>query len=276
MLVAPETVVRWHRSGFRMYWRLISRVQRQVGRKRTSKEVRELIFRMVVENPTWGAPRIHGELRMLGFDVSERTISRWMKRAPRDPDRAKRWLVFLRNHREAIAAMDFFTMPTITFGLLYCFFVISHDPRRILHVNVTKHPTNGWIIQQLREAFPFAASHKYLIFDRDQKFGIEVMAAVKATGIIPKQTAYRSPWQNGIAERWVGGCRRDLLDHIIAIDERHLKRVLGEYVFYHHEDRTHLGLSKQTPAGRTPCAVSGRIVSHPRLGGLHHRYDRAA
>ena len=180
-----------------------------------------MIFRMVVENPTWGAPRIHGELRMLGFDLSERTISRWMKRAPRDPDRAKRWLAFLRNHREAIAAMDFFTAPTITFGVLYCFFVISHDRRRILHVNVTKHPTSGWIIQQLREAFPFEASHKYLILvDRDQKFGLEVIAAVKATGIIPKRTSFRSPWQNGIAERWVGSCRRDLLDHIVALNER--------------------------------------------------------
>ena len=155
LVVTPETVVRWHRAGFRMYWRLISRVQRQVGRKQTPKEIRELIFQMVAENPTSGAPRIHGELLMLGFDLSERTISRWMKRAPRDPDRAKRWLAFLRNHREAIAAMDFFTVPTITFGVLYCFFIISHDRRRILHVNVTKHPTSGWIIQQLREAFPF-------------------------------------------------------------------------------------------------------------------------
>src|SRR5215469_14152634 len=140
IIVTPETVVRWHHSGFRMYWRLISRVPRRVGRRRTPKEVRELIFRMVVENPTWGAPRIHGELLMLGFDVSERTISRWVKRAPRDPDCAKRWLAFLRNHREAIAAMDFFTVPTITFGVLYCFFIISHDRRCVLHVNVTRHP----------------------------------------------------------------------------------------------------------------------------------------
>ncbi len=156
---------------------------------------------MLVENPTWGAPRIHGELRMLGFELSERTISRWMKRAPRDPDWAKRWLAFLRNHREAIAAMDFFTVPTITFGVFYCFFVISHDRRRILHVNVTKHPTSGWIIQQLREAFPFEASHKYLIFDRNQKFGCEVIAAAKATKMIPKQTSFRvhgrMAWRGG-------------------------------------------------------------------------------
>jgi transposase InsO family protein len=276
IIVTPETVVRWHRTGFRMYWRLISRVRKQVGRRPTSKEVRELIFRMVVENPTWGAPRIHGELRMLGFELSERTLSRWIKRAPRDPDRAKRWLTFLRNHREAIAAMDFFTVPTITFGALYCFFVIRHDRRRILHVNVTKHPTSGWIIQQLREAFPFEASHKYLILDRDQKFGLEVIAAVKATGIIPKRTSFRSPWQNGIAERWVGSCRRDLLDHIVALNERHLKRLLSEYVRYHHEDRTHLGLEKGTPDGRIRSVASGRVHSQERLGGLHHRYNRAA
>src|SRR3989442_1447979 len=215
---------------------------------------------------------------MLGFDLSERTISRWMKRAPRDPGRARRWLAFLRNHREAIAAMDFFTAPTITFGVLYCFFVISHDRRRILHVNVTKHPTSGWIIQQLRAAFPFEAPQKYLIFDRDQKFGFEVIAAVKATRIIPKQTSFRSPWQNGVAERWVGSCRRDLLDHIVALNERHLKRLLSEYVRYYHEDRTHLGLNKETPGGR-PTGIptqDGRVISRPRLGGLHHRYDLAA
>jgi len=193
IIVTPETVVRWHRAGFRMYWQLISSVRRQVGRRQTPKEVRELIFRMVVDNPTWGAPRIHGELRMLGFALCERTISRWMKGAPRDPHRAKQWLAFVRNHREAIAAMEFFTVPTITFGALYCFFVIRHDWRRILHVNATKHPTSGWITQQLREAFPFEASHKYLIFDRDQKFGLEVIAAVKATMIIPKRTSFRSP-----------------------------------------------------------------------------------
>jgi len=259
-----------------MYWRLISRVRTQVGRKQTPREVRELIFRMVAENPTWGAPRILGELLMLGFDLSERTISRWMKRAPKDPDRAKQWLAFLRNHREAIAAMDFFTVPTITFGVLYCFFIISHDRRRILHINVTKHPTSGWIIQQLREAFPFETSRKYLIFDRDQKFGFEVIAAVKATRIIPKRTSFRSPWQNGIAERWVGSCRRDLLDHMVALNERHLKRLLLEYVRYHHEDRTHLGLEKSTPDGRIRSVASGRVFSQERLGGLHHRYDRAA
>ena len=276
IVVTPATVVRWHRVGFRLYWRLISRARTQVGRRPTSKEVRELIFRMVAENPTWGAPRIHGELLMLGFDLSERTISRWMKRAPRDPEPGKLWGAFLRNHREAIAAMDFFAAPTITFGVLYCFFVISHDRRRILHFNVTKHPTSSWIIQQLREAFPFEAASKFLIFDRDAKYGLEVPVAVRCLKINPVRTSFESPWQNGVAERWVESCRRDLLDHVIAVNERHLKRLLSEYVRYYHDDRTHLGLSKETPGGRVRVAAQGRVVSHARLGGLHHRYDRAA
>jgi len=276
VVVTPETVVRWDRVGFRLYWRLISRVRAQVGRTQTPKEVRDLIFRMVVENPTWGAPRIHGELLMLGFDLSERTISRWMKRAPRDPEPAKRWLTFLRNHREAIAAMDFFTVPTITFGVLYCFFVISHDRRRILHFNVTKHPTSSWIIQQLREAFPFESASRFLIFDRDGEYGLEVPVAVRSLKISPVRTSSESPWQNGVAERWVESCRRDLLDHIIAFNEQHLKRLLSEYIRYYHEDRTHLGLGKGTPNYRTRAIASGRVLSLPRLGGLHHRYDRAA
>ena len=276
IVVTPETVVRWHRAGFRLYWKLISRVSEQVGRRRISKEVRELIFKMVAENSTWGAPRIHGELLMLGFDVSERTISRWMKRAPRDPEPAKRWLAFLHNHREVIAAMDFFTVPTVTFGMLYCFFIISHDRRRILHFNVTKHPTSRWVVQQLREAFPFGSAPRFLIFDREGKYGTEVPVAVRALKISPVRTSFESPWQNGIAERWVESCRRDMLDHIIAVNESHMKRLLSDYVQYYHEDRTHLGLGKGTPNSRTGSKASGRVLSLPRLGGLHHRYDRAA
>src|SRR5258707_4440863 len=267
IVVTPETVVRWHRAGFGLYWKLISKARNPVGRRQTPKEIQELIFRMVVENSTWGAPRIHGELLMLGFDVSERTISRWMKRAPRDPEPARRWLTFLRNHREAIAAMDFFTVPTITFSVLYCFFVISHDRRRILHFNVTKHPTSLWIVQQLREAFPFESAPSFVIFDRDAKYGLEVPAAVRSLSVSPVRTSFESPWQNGVAERWVGSCRRDLLDHIIAVDERHLKRLLSEYIRYYHGDRTHLELRKGTPDGRTRTIASGCVLSHVRLGG---------
>ncbi len=276
IVVSPETVVRWHRAGFQMYWSWLSRHQLSFGRKRISKELRELIFKMVAENPTWGAPRIHGELQMLGFDISERTVSRWMQRVPRNPEKIARWKAFLKNHREVIAAMDFFTVHTVTFGILYCFFLIGHDRRRILHFNVTRNPTSFWVVQQLREAFPFEASHKCLILDRDKKFGIDVIAAIRAMGSRPKRTSFRSPWQNGVAERWVESCRRDVLDHVVMINERHLKRLLFEYVRYYHEDRTHLGLSKETPGGRTRSAQCGRVTSQARLGGLHHRYDRAA
>jgi putative transposase len=277
ILVRPETVVQWHRSGFELYWRLLSRTWLpRGGRRRIAKEIRDLIFKMVAENPTWGAPRIHGELLMLGFDLSERTISRWMRKAPRDPVLAKRWLAFLRNHREALAAMDFFTVPTITFGVLYCFFVISHDRRRILQFNVTRHPTSLWVVQQLREAFPYESAPRFLIFDRDAKYGTEVPAAIRSMKIKSIRTSFESPWQNGVAERWVQSCRRDLLDHVIALNERHIMRLLSDYVRYYHEDRTHLGLGKETPSGRPHSDGSGRIFSSARLGGLHHRYDRAA
>ncbi len=165
--------------------------------------------------------------------------------------RPKLWLAFLRNHREAVAAMDFFTVPTLRFGILYCFFVIRHDRRQILHLNVTKHPTSLWVVQQLREAFPFESAPRFLIFDCNGKYGVEVPEAIRSLRIRPVRTSFESPWQNGVAERWVESCRRDLLDHIIAVNERHLKRLLSEYVCYYHKDRTHLGLGKGTPQGRT-------------------------
>ena len=279
ILVQPDTVVRWHRAGFKLYWRWISRSRVRVGRSSTSKEIRELIFRIVAENPTWGAPRIHGELQMLGFDISERTVLRWMRKTPKDPEPATRWAVFLRNHREVIAAMDFFTVPTLTFGVLYCFFVITHDRRRILHLNATQHPTSAWASQQLREAFPYDCAPKYLILDRASNFDGDVRDTIKSFGIQPKRTSFSSPWQNGIAERFVGSCRRELLDHVIVLNEHHLKRLMKDYVRYYHEDRTHLGLAKETPGNRPAeksAGTSCRVVSLPRLGGLHHRYQLAA
>jgi transposase InsO family protein len=279
ILVTPRTVARWHGAGFRLYWKWLSRAGPTGGRKAVSKEVRALIFQMVAENSTWGAPRIHGELLKLGFDLSETTVSRWLRRAPRPPDVAKRWLTFLRNHREAIAAMDFFTVPTFTFGILYCFFVISHDRRKILHCSVTRQPNAFWIVLQLREAWGFEPPPRFLIFDRDSKFSADVVTAVEDNGTQPVRTAFRSPWQNGVAERWVGSVRRDLLDHVIVLNERHLRRLLKDYVGYYHEDRTHLGLGKDTPGDRVAASVPPRgqkVISLPRLGGLHHRYTVAA
>src|ERR1700687_1416374 len=279
VLVSPRTVVNWHRAGFRLYWTWISRVRGVGGRRCVSKEVRALIFRMVAENPTWGAPRIHGELLKLGFDVSERSVSRWIRRAPRDPHLVKRWLTFLRNHRAAIAAMDFFTVPTLTFGVLQCFFVIGHDRRKILHFNVMRNPNALCVVQQLREAWAYKEPHRFLLFDRDAKFGADSVSAMRNMGSQPTRTAFRSPCQNGVAERWVGSCRRDLLDHVIILNERHLKRLMSAYLLYYHEDRTHLGLDKDTPSGRPTTVRSGtgsKIQSLPRLGGLHHRYAAAA
>jgi putative transposase len=197
ILVTPRSVVNWHRAGFRLYWSWISRVRQVEGRKRISKEIRTLIFRMVAENPTWGAPRIHGELLKLGFEVSERSVSRWIRRAPRDPDPVKRWLTFLRNHREAIAAMDFFTVPTLTFGVLYCFFVISHDRRKILHFNVTRNPNALWIIQQLREAWAYQQPHRFLLLDRDAKFGADVFFGCEGD----RKQAYSHGPSQSVAER---------------------------------------------------------------------------
>jgi putative transposase len=276
ILVSPDTVVRWHRAGFRWYWSMLTKIRENRGRKRISKDIRGLIFRMAAENPSWDAPRIHGELLMLGFDVSERTVSRWMRRSPSKSASAQVWRTFLRNHSEAISAMDFFTVPTWTFGILYCFFVISHDRRRILHFNVTRHPTSIWISQQVREAFPFAASPRFLLLDHDANYGFEVQATIRSLGIVPVRTSIGCPWQNGIAERWVGSCRREILDHVIALNERHLRRLLSEYISYYHEDRTHIGLGKRTPGGRTPALRQGKLIASPRLGGLHHRYGRVA
>jgi transposase InsO family protein len=176
--------------------------------------------------------------------------------------------------------MDFFTVPTLTFGILYCFFVMAHDRRRILHWNVTRNPHALWVAVQLRQTWEYGEQPpRFLIFDRDSKFGADVVSIAKAMGSEPLRTAFRSPWQNGVAERWVGSVRRDLLDHVIPLNERHLLRLLAEYIRYYHDDRTHLGLAKDTPTGRTRAKRSpagSSAESLPRLGGLHHRYTLAA
>jgi transposase InsO family protein len=275
IIVQPETVVRWHRKGFKLYWRWKSR-PRGTGRPRADRKIPELIRKMATENVGWGAPKIHGELVELGFNVSERTVSRYMPKRPVRPDAIERWTTFLRNHREVVAACDYFTAPTVTFDVLYVFFVIHHARRTIVHINVTGHPTAAWVIQQLREAVPFDTAPKYLIIDRDSKFSEAVHGAIKAMGTKAVKTAYRSPWQNGVAERWVGSCRRDVLDQVVVLGEPHLLRLLDSYVAYHHKDRTHLGLSKDTPTRRavTPKpSLDAKVVALPRVGGLHHRYE---
>ena len=273
VIVKPETVIGWHRAGFCLYWRW--RFQPRGGRPRISGEIRDLIRRMAEENVGWGAPKIHGELQKLGFQISERTVARYLRRIRRRRDPGQRWLAFLQNHREVIAAFDFFTVPTLTFQLLYCFFVIEHGRRSILHCNVTQHPTADWVVQQLREAFPDASPYRSVILDHDSKFDADVMTFLKATGLEPKRTSVQAPWQNGIAERWVGSVRREILDHVIAWNEQHLRRLIRDYVSYHHDDRVHDSLEKDTP-NRRPVeqkpTSQATVISHPRLGGLHHRY----
>jgi putative transposase len=279
IIVQPETVVGWHRAGFRWYWRWRSR--RRPGRPRITPEIRDLIRRMAQENPGWGSPKIHGELLKLGFSVAESTVALYLRRIGPRRDGGKHWLAFLENHREVILAMDFFTVPTLTFRVLYCFFLMEHGRRRILHANVTAHPCAEWVIQQLREALPEAGPYRYVILDRDRKLDAGVMGFLKATGLKPKRTSIQSPWQNGIAERWIGSCRREILDHVIALNERHLRRVLQDFIRYYHGDRVHCGIGKDTP-NRRPVepkpSAEAKVVSIARLGGLQHRYawQRAA
>jgi putative transposase len=213
VLVKPKTVIGWHRAGFRLYWRWRSRPRG--GRPKIEAEIRHLIQTMAMDNAGWGAPRIHGELLKLGFEISERTVARYIKRLRRRGDPDQRWLTFLTNHREVIAAMDFVAVPTVTFKLLYCFFVIEHGRRRILHFNITSHPSSEWVVQQLRSALPEPGQCRYVIFDHDSKLTEDVIAFLKATGLNVKRTNVQAPWQNGTAERWIGSCRREVLDHIV-------------------------------------------------------------
>lgn len=238
-------------------------------------EVRKLIVRIACENPTWGAPRSHSELLKLGFNVSERTVSRYLPRIRPGRGALHEWGTFLRNHREVLAAMDFFTVPTATFRVLTVWFLIHHGRRKIVQFNVTEHPSAPWAMQQLRESFPYDSGPSYLVFDRDSIFSQSVVATIQAMGIEPKRTAARSPWQNGVAERWIGSCRRELLDRVVILHEGHLRRLLREYVGYYSEDRCHIALEKDAPDLRpVQPRPSGRarVVSHGRVGGLDHRY----
>jgi putative transposase len=270
-IVRPTTVIAWHRRGFAWYWTRRSRPRG--GRPHVLAGVRRLTREMVLANPLWGAPRIHGELLKLGFEVSERTISRLMPRRRTPPSQT--WRTFLENHVGSTVAIDFFAVPTLTCNILFVFVVLAHDRRRILHVNMTQHLTSAWTRQQLREAFPNDANARFLLHDRDTTFDAAFGQAVEALGLTAVRTAPRSPWQNPYVERVIGSIRRECLDHIIVFNERHLRRVLRAYVAYYQRSRTHLALGKDAPAARA-VQPTGRIVVRPELGGLHHRYERQA
>ena len=268
-IVRPETVVRWHRAGFRLFWRCKSRGK--TGRPRIPAELRRLIREISFANPLWRAPRIHGELLKLGIDISQSTVAKYMVRGRGPPSQG--WLTFLRNHADGIAAIDLFVVPTIRFRLLFGLVILNHDRRQIIHVAATYNPTAEWIARQISEAFPWETAPKYLIRDRYGAYGQIFRKRLSAIGIRDRPIAPRSPWRNGHVERVIGSIRRDLLDHVIVTGEAHLRRLLRDYADYYNTRRTHLGLGKGTPLGR-PVLRRGAIASAPKLGGLHHAYVR--
>ena len=268
-IVRPETVVRWHRMGFAACWRWKSRPHG--GRPRISKELRDLIQRMSLENPLWGATKIHGELLKLGIEVAQSTVSIYM--VPRRDRPLQTWKTFVRNHMEGIASIDLFVVPTITFQQLYAFLVLGHGRRQLLWFAVTRNPTAEWLARQLTEAFPWDSAPKYLIRDNDRAFGSSFKARVRAMGIRDRPTSFRSPWQNGHVERLIGSIRRECTDHLIVLNEEHLRRILAKFSTYYNGWRPHISLGKDAP-NRRPIERFGDIVAHAILGGLHHRYAR--
>jgi transposase InsO family protein len=268
-IVQPETLVRWHRAGFRCYWRWKSRLRG--GRPQISAELRALIRRISIENPLWGAPRIHGELLKLGFEVAQATVAKYMVKRYGPPSQG--WRTFLRNHAPDIVAMDLFVVPTIGFDLLYAFVIVRLDRRQLVWINVTQNPTAEWIARQLTEAFPWNEAPRYLIRDRDRIYGEVAMRRIRAMGIRDKPIAPASPWQNSFAERLIGSIRRECVDHIVVWGEGHLRQILRAYARYYNNIRTHRSLDKDAPAFRSVQRV-GTITSYAILGGLHHRYVR--
>jgi transposase InsO family protein len=274
VIVRPDTVIAWHRTGFRLFWKWKTLCGRP-GRPPVPKDVRELIRRMNRENPLWGAPRIHGELLKLGIDVGETSVGKYMRHRRQPPSQT--WRTFLKNHVTAMVSVDFFTVPTIRFQVLYVFLVLAHDRRRILHVGVTAHPTAAWTAQQLREAFPWETAPRYLLRDRDAIFGRDFVDQVTAFGMSEVLSTPGSPWQRAFIERVIGTIRRECLDHVIVLSERSLRRHLIRFLAYYHKSRTHLGLQKDAPERRPVQGPEvGRIVAFPEMGGLHHRYERRA
>jgi transposase InsO family protein len=274
IIVKPETVIRWHRKGFKLFWKFKSRLKGP-GRPPISPEIRDLVRRMAKANPLWGAPRIHGELLKLGIDISERTVSNLIPhRRPKPPSQT--WRTFLKNHMMNLVSIDFFTVPTAKFRILFVLVILSHSRRRVVHFNVTAHPTANWTAQQVIEAFPWDTAPRYLLRDRDSIYGSYFRRRLKNMGINEIMTAPRSPWQNPFVERLNSSIRRDCLDHAIVLNESHLSRILSSYFDYYHYDRTHYGLGKDTPVERPaqPRPTKGaKVIELPRVGGLHHRYE---
>ena len=273
-IVQPDTVTKWHKMGFKLYWRWKSK-PRKAGRPPIEKDIRDLIRRMACENPLWGAPHILSELRLLGYDVAQATVAKYMPKTHKPPSQT--WRTFLDNHIRDIVSIDFFTVPTLTLRVLYGFLVLRHDQRVVVHFNVTEHPTVQWVAQQIVEAFPFDESPRYLLRDRDNIYGAHFQQRGRNMGIEEVVIAPRSPWQNPYAERMIGTLRRELLDHVIVLNEAHLCRLVISFLDYYHTVRPHLSLKRNAPIPRPIEPQSaGKVVAMPCVGGLHHGYRRVA
>jgi len=273
MIFQPETLIGWQRAGFRMLWRWKSRHRR--GRPRRDQELIQLIRRMWSANPTWGSPRIRDELAKLGLEVSTATIRKYRPKSRRRPSQS--WWTFLQNHAGAMAAIDFFVVPTVTFRLLYVMIVISHERRKVVHFNITEAPTAEWAAQQVVNAFPFDTAPKYLLRDRDSIYGSVFVQRVEGMGIKQKLISPRSPWQNPYVERLIGSIRRECLDRVIVLNERQLRQILEPFFAYYHEVRPHRSLAHDSPIPRPVQSPDrGKVIAIPLVGGLHHQYLRQA
>jgi transposase InsO family protein len=268
-IVQPETIMRWHRAGFRLYWRWKSRSRG--GRPKVPTEIRRLIREMSLANRLWGAPRIHGELLKLGIEVAQSTVAKYMAKSGRGGSQT--WKTFLHNHSADVGAMDFLILPTVGFKLLFVVVILRHERRRLISLSVTAHPTADWIARQITDAFPWDETPDNMIRDRDASYGQAVTRRLTAIGIRDHPIAPRSPWQNGHAERLIGSIRRECLDHIVVFGEGHLRRILATYTGYYNELRTHLSLDKDSP-NRRPVQWHGHLIAQSILGGLHHQYCR--
>jgi len=274
VFVQTETVIAWQRKRFRDHWAKLSK-QGRPGRPTLSNEIKVLIRKMSKANPSWGSPRIVGELGKLGISVSKSTVEKYRVQSRKPPSTT--WKAFLNNHVRDLVSIDFLVVPTVRNKVLFVLVVLAHHRRRIVHFNVTEHPTARWTGQQIIEAFPWEMVPKYLLRDRDAVYGSQFQKRVRSMGIEEVLTAPRSPWQNAFVERVIGSIRRDCLDHVIVLNDRHLKRVLTSYFNYYHRWRTHLSLGMDSPESRSvqPPAL-GKVIQIPEVGGLHHHYERLA
>jgi putative transposase len=270
----PRMVMAWQRTRFRNHWARLSS-GRKLGRPAIAKEIRDLIRTMWQVNPTWGAPRIVGELHELGIEVAKSTGETYRVR-PRTPS-SPMWKTFLKTHMQDMVSLDFFMVPTVTHKVLFVLLILAYERRRVVHFNVTAHPTAQWTAQQVAEAFPWDEAPRYLLHDRDRIYGASFQQRVQHMGIEEVLIAPRSPWQNPYVERLIGSIRRECLDHVIVLSEHHLRRILTGYLAYYHTWRTHLVLKMDSPERRpVPPPGHGQVIAVPQVGGLHHHYERQA